>query len=254
MELDEDGVFAPSVASAQLVAKAPPSWKSRYLHFRTKLTTFRVDTLDVPGFQTKSNEQQEITQVEHPDMVAYCRCKVRGDALTGGSGCGVYIELRVLSNPDNLSVAVVDFDAGGQSSMTFSPDTGAVIRERKVCEEPRRVEGSYLQRLNQLPSGKRFRGSVGIYIFSGHIAFFRRCESDGVGSPPSSWESTGFVSDLSWVDGQCLTPCVAFRDEGEYHVRLDDVGSTPPVKTSVPSTYADDAWSLLEWDAGTDAA
>ena len=35
---------------------------------------------------------------------------------------GVYLEVEVNENPDNLSLVVVDFDDGERSSVTFSPD------------------------------------------------------------------------------------------------------------------------------------
>merc|ERR1712228_149009 len=104
---------------------------------------------------------------------------------------------EVIQNPDNLSLAVVDFEAGGHSSVTFSPDTGAVIRERKVREVPRKVEGSYIQPLEATLPGCRFEGSIGLYLYAGHLAFFRRCLSNTVAQEPGRWESTGFVMDLS---------------------------------------------------------
>merc|ERR1719440_90161 len=139
-------------------------WKDRYRRFLSEVSTFR------PPFGGT-----EITTVRHPDEVAYCRCRLRTDLLDVEVENGVYLEIEVLTNPDNLSLAVVDFDAGGRSSVTFSPDTGAVIRERKVREAPRKVEGSYIQPLSTTPPGRRFEGSMGLYLHGGHLAFFRRC-------------------------------------------------------------------------------
>ena len=36
----------------------------------------------------------------------------------------IYVEVEIEKNADNLSLAIVDFDQGGKSSVTFSPDTG----------------------------------------------------------------------------------------------------------------------------------
>jgi hypothetical protein len=180
---------------------------------------------------------------------------LRADVLTKGSGIGVYIEIEVLTNPDNLSLAVVDFEAGGHSSVTFSPDTGAVIRERKVQEVPRKVEGAYIQPLAAMLPGRRFEGSVGLYLYAGHLAFLRRCTSDAAGQEPGTWESTGFVTDLSWAEGRCLTPCLAFRDEGTYNVKIVTVDSAPPLPLEhAPNSYDEARWSGLDWEAEAPAA
>jgi hypothetical protein len=39
-------------------------------------------------------------------------------------GLEFYVEVQIKKNADNLSLAIVDFDQGGKSSVTFSPDTG----------------------------------------------------------------------------------------------------------------------------------
>merc|ERR1711972_1155807 len=102
----------------------------------------------------------EITCVDQADEIAYSRCKMRADILGAARGCtgghGLYMEVEVGANPDNVSLAVVDFEGGGCSSVTFSPDTGAVIRERKVREAPRKVDGAYIQPLPTVPPGRRF--------------------------------------------------------------------------------------------------
>jgi hypothetical protein len=215
-------------------------WKGRYWRFKKELPTFRAPFTG-----------QEINQVRNPDEVAYCRCMLRADVLEKGSNHGVYIEIDVVTNPDNLSLTVVDFEAGGHSSVTFSPDAGAVIKERKVREFPRKVEGTYIQPLAATLPGRRFEGSVGLYLFEGHLAFLRRCAGEEPGQDPGPWESTGFVTDLSWSEGRCLTPCLAFRDEGAYRVRIVRVGAFPPLALdSVPATYDEARWSGLDWEAG----
>lgn len=300
-------------------------WKGRFHHFRT----------DVPTFCAPFSGP-EIGTVAHPDEVAYFRCRLCTDVLGDKTlQRGVYFEVEVLANPDNLSFAVVDFEAGGCSSVTFSPDTGAVIRERKVREAPRKVEGAYIQPLPTVPPGKRFHGLMGLYLHKGRLAFFRRCDVSETGTdklgtdaaaaalqgdgpeqpaaagdavapaeaggaaapvgaasvPPSlggpeplvaaatpgvwhangtngatgssiqmqlgPWETTGFVSDLGWAEGQRLTPCLAFRDEGAYRVRVVRVGSEPPLpqaRWNVPdSSDGIVAWSGFDWEVGATA-
>lgn len=251
MELERDGIFELAErdsgnGEAGRMKLARVDWKGRYGRFRAEVPTFRAPF-----------SGGEITTVRHPDEVAYCRCRLRTDLLEDASESGVYLEVEVLSNPDNLSLAVVDFEAvaaGGRSSVTFSPDTGAIIRERKVREAPRRVEGAYIQPLSTTPPGQRFEGSMGLYLQGGHLAFFRRCVSKAIdGGEPEvgPWESTGFITDLTWAEGRRLTPCLAFRDEGSYKVRVVRVGSEPPMPPQRTSmAYEEASWSGLDWEAG----
>ncbi|CAE7450855.1 unnamed protein product [Symbiodinium natans] len=192
-------------------------------------------------------------------------------------------QVEVATNPDNLSMAVVDFEAGGCSSVTFSPDTGAVIRERKVREAPRKVEGAYIQPLPTVTTGRPFHGLMGLYLCKDRLAFFRRCEVpvEGGGStsgtaggrffPPlrgrpepdqtemGPWETTGFVSDLDWAEGRRLTPCLAFRDEGAYRVRIVRIGATPPIDVQSASQSGSKireqdwrtSWSGFDWEVGS---
>jgi len=255
MELERDGTFEVGERDddhddlARKLTRV--DWKGRFSRFRAEIPTFRAPFIGT-----------EIVSVRHPDEVAYCRCRLRTDILDDAADCGVYLEVEVLSNPDNLSLAVVDFEAGGRSSVTFSPDTGAVIRERKVREAPRKVEGAYIQPLSTTPPGRRFEGSMGLYLHSGHLAFFRRCSqtdsasaaaAEGAGAERQlgPWESTGFITDLTWAEGRRLTPCLAFRDEGAYKVRVVKVGSIPPLPAEKTSMAYDEAsWSELDWEAG----
>jgi hypothetical protein len=225
LELEQDGLFEqPSgVEREDLIGRkvARIDWKGRFRRFCAEVPTFCAPF----GGPT-------ITSVAHPDEVAYFRCRLCTDILDEGCEHGVYLEVEVMLNPDNLSMAVVDFEAGGCSSVTFSPDTGAVIRERKVREAPRKVEGAYIQPLSTLPPGRRFHGVMGLYLFSGSLAFFRRCTNslvDGGSQDMGPWETTGFVSDLTWAEGRRLTPSLAFRGEGEYSVKILRVDTQPPL-------------------------
>jgi len=265
MELDSDGIFEQPTGSEQIASAAKGmarvDWKGRFARFRHELPTFRAPFVG-----------PEIIVVDQADEIAYCRCRLRTDLLGVGSEAlgSAYLEVHVLKNPDNVSLAVVDFEAGGCSSVTFSPDTGAVIRERKVREAPRKVEGAYVQPLNSITSGRGFEGSMGLYLRGGQLAFFRRHAarpasetranaeagervdlSETLDEPElGPWETTGFVTDLSWAEGRRLTPCLAFRNEGAYHVQMICVSSQPPIPAERNvMAYEDGSWSSLDWDA-----
>lgn len=266
LELENDGVFEQPVLGMELQKgdlgsrkSARIDWKGRFRRFRAEVATF------TPPFGGAT-----ITGVAKPDEVAYFRSRLCTDAEHASSAQGVYMEVDVQCNPDNLSLALVDFGAGGCSSITFSPDTGAVIRERKVREVPRKVEGAYIQSLSSVPPGRLFTGRIGLYLHRGRLSFFRRCRNDMFTAPQDGavsntestpsvpdesglapWESTGFISDITWAEG-CLTPCLAFRDEGAYKVQIVTVGSQPPVPTP-DWTAADDkeiGWSGFDWEVG----
>eukprot|EP00927_Polykrikos_kofoidii_P050869 TRINITY_DN44715_c0_g1_i1.p1 TRINITY_DN44715_c0_g1~~TRINITY_DN44715_c0_g1_i1.p1 ORF type:complete len:403 (-),score=63.00 TRINITY_DN44715_c0_g1_i1:140-1273(-) len=265
LELDQDGLFErPSEAKGR---KAPRTdWKGRMCQFRKDVLAFCAPF-----------SGQEITSVPQPDEIAYLRCRLRTDILNQPFALhGRYVEVEVIVNPNNLSMAVVDFEEGGCSSVTFSPDTGAVIRESKVQEAPRKVSGAYIQTLPVVPPGRPFHGFMGLFLCKGRIAFFRRCRC----GPTSSWlgedeleddsaenkfklgpwETTGFVSDVDWAEGSRLTPCLAFRDEGAYRVRVVGVGTVPPVLPPLHGAgkggYTDTeddlrrdvAWSSFDWE------
>jgi len=247
LELEQDGIFEKAAQDNGLMngrKVAGIDWKRRFARFLTGVPTFCAP------FQG-----QHITSVSHPDEVAYFRSKLCTDVFDVNCAHGVYLEIEVLLNPDNLSMALVDFEAGGCSSVTFSPDTGAVICERKVCETPRKVEGAYIQPLNTLPQGQRFHGIMGLYLCGGGLAFFRRCadvSSGKIGKALGPYETTGFVSDLSWAEGNRLTPSVAFRGEGEYSVRIVRVDKYPPLPVGRPSADLQKrvGWSVFDWEAG----
>lgn len=277
LELENDGVFEQPVLGMELQKSdvgsrkfARIDWKGRFRRFRAEVATFAAPF----GGST-------ITGVAKPDEVAYFRSRLCTDDSHMASAQGVYLEVDVQQNPDNLSLALVDFEAGGCSSITFSPDTGAVIRERKVREVPRKVEGAYIQSLPSVPPGQRFKGRIGLYLHRGRLSFFRRCTGNmNVPSPDAAadasdvawignalaqagggaaaddtvvgpWESTGFISDISWAEG-LLTPCLAFRDEGAYQVHIVNVGAQPPLPTQ-DWTAEDDrtmGWSGFDWEVG----
>lgn len=269
VELEREGTFDqpdPNAEQGQCsrLKKSRVDWKVRYHHFKHSVPTF-----------CSPFSGREITSVAHPDEVAYLRCRLCTDVVAEGCSQGVYLEVEVASNSDNLSMAVVDFEAGGCSSVTFSPDTGAVIRERKVREAPRKVEGAYIQPLPTVTTGRPFHGLMGLYVYQDRLAFFRRCELPATGLDREAnpmqlqtpgmaqgchlgpWETTGFVSDLDWAEGRRLTPCLAFRDEGAYRVRVVQIGAMPPLdvqKATRQDTKVTDwrtSWSDFDWEVGT---
>jgi len=274
LELENDGVFEQPVLGMELQKNdlgsrkfARIDWKGRFRRFRAEVATF------VAPFGGST-----ITGVAKPDEVAYFRSRLCTDAEHMSSPQGVYLEVDVIQNPDNLSLALVDFEAGGCSSITFSPDTGAVIRERKVREVPRKVEGAYIQSLTSVPPGQRFRGRIGLFLHRGRLSFFRRCVADMLNPPQAAdanedaswvgnalasesrdvdenglgpWEATGFISDISWAEGR-LTPCLAFRDEGDYQVAIVNIGTQPPLPIQDWSAEDDKTigWSGFDWEVG----
>lgn len=245
LELERAGVFEPEEQTELTTGGrklARVDWKGRFRRFRQEVRQFRAPFSGC-----------EITAVKQPDEVAFCKCRLRPHLLNSNSD-GLYIEVVVLENPDNLSMALVDFEAGGKSSVTFSPDTGAVIRETKIRESPRKVEGAYLQVLPTVLTGQRFEGSLGLFVHGGQLSFFRRCvyRTGSICKFPTvgPWECTGYISDLDWAEGRCLTPCLAFRDDGAYKVRLVHVGKEPPVAPRRTATMSTESiWRGLSWEA-----
>lgn len=240
IEVNEYGLFTENRRSkittkpTPLGARRAPlaaemNWKLRVAQFSKEVFEFR-----------EPFNPSKITVVENPDEVAYTKCRLRADILTAQPEIALYIEIDVAENADNLSLALVDFDEGGKSSVTFSPDTGAVIKETKIQETPRRVHGSYIQPMK--PNFTKFEGKIGLYVKNGQIAFFRQyanCE----------WETTGFCVDFSWANGQRLTPCLAFRDEGKYVTSITAVGTTPPFEPSqLEGAFDAKKWQELNWE------
>jgi len=242
LELEGEGMFeCREVQGAPTPHRSATriNWKRRYSQFKKEILGFR-----------EPFDGKEITEVKNPDEVVYCSCKISTGILTSQTAeqRGVYLEVAVIENADNLSLVVVDFDHGEKSSVTFSPDTGAVIKETKVQEEPRRVRGAYIQPL-QAKTG-RFEGKVGLYVHNGHIAFFRKCGKQEGDTEEPQWESTGFIIDVEWAEGRRLTPCLAFRDEGSYRVHVAGVDSRPPIwPKMMPGAYDMKNWTELNWDA-----
>jgi len=246
-ELYGEGAFLPSASSSGSSGKDVPCWKRRYTSFKRNLKAFSAPF-----------ESSLIDDIANDDEVAYFKCVLRTDQLTAESPAAAYIEVEVRANPDNFSLAVVDFDEGGASSLTFSPDTGAVISERKVCESPRKVQGMFVQPLESIAVETRFLGRVGLYIQGGRVAFFRQFRKELPADTKNGgeatyedgpWETTGFVTDLVWAEGQRLTPCIAFRSAGQYEVEVTHVDSQPPFVPHIMGKDNGLEWAPLDWEA-----
>lgn len=180
---------------------------------------------------------RQIQSVEEDDECAQLLCGVRTDML---NDVGLYIELEVLANPDRLTLAVTDWDAGGCSSLSFSPDAGMVFIESAPFSQPKKVTGKYINSLPALDAKHPFHGELGLFVSAGRIAFFRRCRNGKVAASveckgeaseveTGQWETSGYVTDLSWANGNLLMPCIAFRKAGAYGVRISKVCSKPPL-------------------------
>lgn len=203
--------------------------KSRYLYFSQEVLKFCE-----PFAPTQIRSVQEVGDC------AQLRCGIHTDLA---KNVGIYIEIEVLANPDALTLAVVDWEGGGSSSVTFSPDEGMVLFERRTGVEANHVQGKYVDALPNSTPRSRFCGTIGLFVFAGRIAFFRRCQPLQSGDAPAledgnfkdgkvsggQWESTGYISDFSWSQGSMLIPCIAFRNAGEYDVRISKVSSEPPM-------------------------
>lgn len=228
LELPDHGVFEePAIhkdGEQQRRKRICVDWRGRFHKFGALVREFRKPYLG-----------SHISMVNNPDEVAYGLCYLRSDLLQRPE-FGIYFEVDVSNNADNISLSVVDFDDGGKSSVTFGPMTGAVLRETKVLEQPGVVQGAYIQPLAKRQD--KFVGHMGIYIKGGEIAFFRKVKDQ-------DWETTGFIADLSWAEGKRLTPCLAFRDGGDYNVTVTQVGHSPPF---VPRRL-DRAFKPSEWKA-----
>jgi len=231
LELPDHGVFEQptdveySDADQQRRKRHCVDWRGRFQKFSTLVHEFRKPF------------GPRICMVESPDEVAYGLCYPRSDLLQQNPDWGIYFEVDVSNNADNISLSVVDFDDGGKSSVTFGPMTGAVLRETKVLEQPGVVQGSYIQPLEKRQD--KFTGHMGIYIKGGEIAFFRKVKDD-------DWETTGFIADLAWAEGKRLTPCLAFRDGGAYQVSVTHVGPKPPkMPTRNGKYFPDSSWKAF---------
>lgn len=190
------------------------------------------------------------------DSVAYVNFKIDVAALKTcvDKHVGVYLEVSVHRNPDSLSLCLVDFDGNGSSSLTFSPDAGAVIKERKVYSESgvRSLSGEYCNPLSLALSfgNEHSRSTISVFISSnGEVSFYRKKNEI------SAWECTGILPNITrWLTGTVITPCIAFRDPGDYDVRIEHIGTSLPSSIQTCSAFEPDYipnkydWKTMSWE------
>ena len=196
------GVFQMS----EVWLQQPTNPRDLYAKAYSKISGFRLP-MDSPIIQ-RTRSQSE---------VVYLNSVIKLDELDLlGTDEGIYVELTVHAICDNMSFCLVDFDGDGCSSLTFSPDAGAIIRERKR-EDDGALFGAFTAALppcKDFGTGKKSR--VALFISrEQHITFMRFFGE--------RWESTGPISGFEWVEGGLLTPCVAFREAGEYIISIEKV-------------------------------
>jgi len=218
----------------------PVSASFRYFLMKQSLYLFRACNLLGSNIRSQPTMTRVIPSTHSDDEIVYFNLRFTS------KGNPVYVEITVEENIDNFSFSLVDFDANGRSSITFSPETGVIIKERKNLELPGKVEGLFSFPLK--PTGNsdnRFTGRIGLYASDGKIAFFRQCKSSYI------WETTNFSTRLSWLEAGIFTPCVAFRDKGDYVVSISRVGREPPISCSDNANLLDESeagWQPTDWD------
>lgn len=208
-------------------------WRKEFLFRRRFFHSFR------PPFSSR-----RLQAVESEEEVAYLNLKIFVEQIPQE---GIYVDILVGNIRDNISLSLVDFDGeGGCSSLTFSPDTGTVIKERKTSETPRKIVGEYFQCLPVSASlyGENNGGRCGVFISSKRaISFYRKHHSF------PTWETTGTVADCTWVTGGIVTPCLAFREAGDYNIKINTVRLGLPIKASCVRTTVSlvSEWKQMRW-------
>ena len=175
------------------------------------------------------------------EEVAYFKAGIRLDSVTEG----ILIEVWVHFESNSLSISFVDFDGKGSSSVTFSPNEGFVIKERKLLMDSNTVDGQYAECMSPSPKfGKRKTGArIGMYLDRNlGIEFFRSTTKRRI-------ETTGIISDCSWVHGGVVTPCVSFSGPGKYDVRIETmrVMNRPKSWPRLKKTEQSYEWKNTSW-------
>jgi hypothetical protein len=169
----------------------------------------------ISGFRTSVPTNKIVETGDDRDVV-YMNAVINVQRLNGmGSDSGVYMEVSVYNRSDHMSFCLVDFEGNGTSSITFSPDAGAVIKETRSPDDG--ISGDYTAALRRRKHfGVTSPSKAAIFISTQvGIVFMRFFEGN--------WESTGPVANLEWASGGVITPCVAFRDAGRYEVKIERV-------------------------------
>jgi len=234
-------------------------WKQRFRKFVVETHSF--------AFPFSGSD---ITVVTSPDEVAYFQCHLCPLAFSRSADVSFYLEIAVQENPGSFSLALVaddgeDDDTSSElcSSVTFSPDTGTVIREQQSSDSPDSITGDYIQMLPSKNPEKPFQGHVGLYLQGDRLSFLRWCvQADAhmehavpedtrdvhrSRETDRGWECTGFVSDLSWASGRLLRPCLAFCHKGTHEIRIAHVGRHPPVMPRSLDLPGPSRWTSFDW-------
>lgn len=199
------------------------NWRNHYIYVHRELHSFR--------------DVQHISVIDSEDEVVYMKIKILIERIPTD---GVFVDVLVKSVCDNISISLVDFDGiGGCSSLTFSPDTGTVIKEKKISEYPRKIVGEYFQCLTPCPGFGKEHHIAAFISGKKQISFYRKVDSH--------WETTGTVSDCMWVNGGKITPCIAFRDAGLYDIQVARVCLGLPVIAQAPDPCNEEGWKPIGW-------
>ena len=149
-------------------ATARCDWKARCRYWHESLLQFCCPVVGrlISAWRSRANTDTDANRL------AFSRIVVDTNILAHGAG--VYVEFEVMKNCDNLSLAVVDRPVSESfTSVTFSPELGALIMERKGT-----LHFSSIQFLPAAPDSFKFTGCVGVYFKDGRLAFYRRWSPD----------------------------------------------------------------------------
>jgi hypothetical protein len=182
-----------------------------------------------------------ITHVHRPNAWIKTKASIFPHAL-GVDGC--WVEMHVPVNPDDFTLTLTR-ESGMFDSIAWRPASGTVIIESRDDDD----DGfSYWMSVLPQQGDNRFQGRVGIWVQSGHVAFFRKGSPlEGEGGHP--WESSGFAMALTdWLgepdeDGDLgeLMFGATCRNPGQYHIHLATISNVPPLP--VPQVFNE----LREW-------
>lgn len=220
IELESDGIYKSWLRWCSSTSASKLRFSSRgscFAHFMRELTTLR--TMKFVG--------HELLGVQKDEALANFRFRIAPENVYNTS---IYMELEVLNASESLSLAIVDGEDVGCTSVAFSPDLGMVVHETWIEDTPPRLQGAYLQPMLATTEGLGFTGSVGVYISEGNLVFFRKlCRHGGKIDSLEGWETTSMLTGLAWSKDCYLTPCLAFGVAGSYHVRVTSVRRMPPI-------------------------
>ena len=105
------------------------NWKTRCRTFHIRLRSFALRG----GGRTINN-------VRALNETVCGRCILCTDQLASHGG-SFYFEVKVSDNPDNLGLALLDLGSTDAStSVTFSPEVGSVLVERRFSERPNKYK------------------------------------------------------------------------------------------------------------------